>query len=258
MKLRTFFVPLIIALAFVVNAQAQKWEQVGKKGDWANTVEVVAMDGFIYSIEKDGTLFKTDKTGKYEQLGDKGAFKNVDNLAALDGWLWTVEGGILYKSNPKSGRWEKVSTDYGDTEAMVGMNGMIYTIESDGSVYETDKQGNYKRLGDKGDFQHATLFEAMDGYLWTVEQGALYRTNPRSARWETVDKDGWEKTVAMVGANGMLWSVEKNGTLYKTSTKTGDSEQVGPKGLMSNVDDMFALDGFLYAIESGTLYRMKM
>lgn len=249
---------MIIALAFVVNAHAQKWEQVGKKGDWANTVEVVPMDGFIYSIEKDGTLYKTDKKGNYEQIGSKGEFRNVNNLAALDGWLWTVEGGNLYKSNPKSGRWEKVSTDYGDTEAMVGMNGMIYTIESDGTVYETDKNGNYKRLGDKGEFRHATLFEGMDGWLWTVEQGALYKTNPRSARWETVDKDGWEKTVAMVGANGMLWSVERDGTLFKTNTKTGAEEQVGSKGDLSEVSDMFAMDGFLYVIEHGTLWRLKM
>ena len=141
MKMRTLLVLPLLAFAFVLNAQAQKWEQVGKKGDWANTVEVVPMNGIIYSIEKDGTLFETDPSGKYRQLGDKGAFRNVDNLAALDGWLWTVESGVLYKSNPKSGRWEKVSTDYGDTEAMVGMNGMLYTIESDGTVYETDKSG---------------------------------------------------------------------------------------------------------------------
>jgi len=216
------------------------------------------MSGFIYSIEKDGTLFETDPSGKYRQLGDKGEFRNVDNLAALDGWLWTVESGVLYKSNPKNGRWEKVSTDYGDTEAMVGMNGMLYTIESDGTVYETDKNGKWRQLGDKGEFKHATLFEGMDGYLWTVEQGALYKTNPRSSHWETVDKDGWEKTVAMVGANGMLWSIEKDGTLFKTNTKTGDEQQVGKRGDLSDVDDMFAMDGYLYVIERGTLYRMKM
>ncbi|TAE33869.1 MAG: hypothetical protein EAZ92_00340 [Candidatus Kapaibacterium sp.] len=258
MKIKTFLVSFIVALALVVNAHAQKWEQVGKKGDWSNTVEVLGMDGFIYSIEKNGTLYKTDKNGKYEQIGAAGEFSNVDNFAALDGWLWTVEGGVLYKSNPKSGRWEKVSTDYGDTEAMVGLNGMIYTIESDGTVYETDKQGNYRRLGDKGDFRNTKLFEGMDGFLWTVEQGALYKTNPRSMRWETVDKSGWEQTVALVGANGMLWSVERDGTLHKTNTKTGAEEQVGPKGSMSNVDDMFALDGYLYCIEAGTLWRLKM
>ena len=93
MKMKTLLVLPLLAFAFVLNVQAQKWEQVGKKGDWANTVEVVPMSGFIYSIEKDGTLFETDPSGKYRQLGDKGEFRNVDNLAALDGWLWTVGFG---------------------------------------------------------------------------------------------------------------------------------------------------------------------
>jgi hypothetical protein len=257
MKFKTILVVPVLFVIMAMNVFAQRWEQVGKKGDWANTVEVVPMDGFIYSIEKDGTLFKTDKTGRYQQIGGKGEFRNVANLAALDGWLWTVESGKLYKSNPATGRWEQVSTDYGDTEAMVGMNGFIYTIESDGTVYETDKKGNYRQLGDKGEFRRTKLFEAADGFLWTVEGGALYKTNPRSMRWEMVDKDGWENTVALVGAPGMLWSIERDGTLFKTNTKTGVEEQVGGKGSMRNVDDMFILDGFLYAIEEGTLYRMK-
>jgi hypothetical protein len=37
-----------------------KWELVGKEGEWKNKIEIVAMDGFLWSVEKDGSLFKTE------------------------------------------------------------------------------------------------------------------------------------------------------------------------------------------------------
>ncbi|MEP7324159.1 MAG: hypothetical protein ABI761_19675, partial [Saprospiraceae bacterium] len=92
---------VITGLTFIIPqlSTAQQWQQVGKKGDWEHTIDVVALGGKLYSIEKDGTLFKTDKDGYFEQVGAKGAFDNVDVLVALDGEIWTVEDGSLYHNN---------------------------------------------------------------------------------------------------------------------------------------------------------------
>ena len=45
-----------------------KWEMVGKEGDWKATVDMVGMDGFLWSVEADGSLYKTDPaTGNFTQ-----------------------------------------------------------------------------------------------------------------------------------------------------------------------------------------------
>ncbi len=61
-NLFSFSFTLITIILFLSSSTfAQRWEQIGKKGDWENTIDVVAMNGYLYSIEKNGTLFKTDK-----------------------------------------------------------------------------------------------------------------------------------------------------------------------------------------------------
>src|SRR6266436_3252486 len=84
-----------------------KWEMVGKEGDWKATVDMVGMDGFLWSVEADGSLYKTDPaTGNFTQVGDKGSFTKLKHLEAMDHLLWTVEGDSLYKSDPSTGKWE--------------------------------------------------------------------------------------------------------------------------------------------------------
>src|SRR5437870_258625 len=75
-----------------------KWELVGKEGEWKGTVDMVGMDGFIWSVEKDGSLYKTDPaTGSSSLLGEKGSFQNLKLIEGMDHMLWTVEGDSLYK-----------------------------------------------------------------------------------------------------------------------------------------------------------------
>ena len=142
---------LILALLFTTfllpQLNAQNWQQVGKKGDWANTIDVVAMGGYLYSIEKNGTLFRTDKQGNYEQLGNKGEFDNADVLVAMDNEIWTVEDGSLYRTDANTVSWQQVgkSGDWKNTEGMVSLNGRLYSIETDGTLYQTDKDGTWKQ-----------------------------------------------------------------------------------------------------------------
>ena len=43
---------------------AADWKQIGDAGDWSHTVAMTGMNGYIWSIEGDGTLFRTDKAGE--------------------------------------------------------------------------------------------------------------------------------------------------------------------------------------------------
>jgi hypothetical protein len=118
-----------IAILAAVPLCAQRvpadWQQVGKAGEWAETVAMVAMKGFIWSIESNGTLFKTDPRGNYQQVGPKGSFLHVTMIEALDGLLYTVEGGTLYQTNPETGSWRQLGEKgaWGDTAALAGLGG---------------------------------------------------------------------------------------------------------------------------------------
>ncbi|MBU1822751.1 MAG: hypothetical protein KKG00_14750, partial [Bacteroidetes bacterium] len=113
-------------------AQRNAWTQLGKSGDWQNTVDMVAMNGSLYSIESDGTLWRTDQNGNYEQLAEKGSFTDLILMVGLDGYLFTLEGnGTLYRTNTRTLRWEKLGADWKNTVAMTALNGFLYSIETD-------------------------------------------------------------------------------------------------------------------------------
>ena len=144
-----------------------KWELVGKEGDWKGTVDMVGMDGYIWSVEADGSLFKTDPaTGNFTAVGDKGSFTRLKLIEGMDHMLWTVEGDSLYKSDPATGKWERLGEGGGwaRTIDFVGLNGILYSVEPDGSLWKTDKSG-VDTLIDKGGFKGVTQLTEMGGKL---------------------------------------------------------------------------------------------
>ncbi len=102
----------VAIVALTVNSYAQKvsadWKQIGEAGEWSQTVAMTGMNGDIWSIEADGTLFQTDKSGHYEQIGPKGFFKHASTLEGLDGLLYTIEGGTLFRTDPANLNWQQV------------------------------------------------------------------------------------------------------------------------------------------------------
>ncbi|MCA0230159.1 MAG: hypothetical protein LCH91_06820 [Bacteroidetes bacterium] len=59
---------------------------------------MVADGGYLWSVEKDGTLFRTDKNGAYQQIGEKGLLSEVTLIVAMDAMLYVVENGTLYRT----------------------------------------------------------------------------------------------------------------------------------------------------------------
>jgi hypothetical protein len=232
-----------------------KWELVGKEGEWKNRIEIVAMDGFLWSVEKDGSLYKTDPaTGKSIQVGEKGSFENLTNLEGMDHLLWSIEAGTLYKNDPKTGKWEQVGKEgeWSKTIDFVGLGGFLYSIEPDGSLWKTDKSGNNTLL-DKGDFKGASHLTEMGGKLWTIEKGTLYQTDPNTLKWQQIGKDGgFSKISAMEGTTSFIWMIDKSGNLYKVDkdgTKTLLGDDYGETTILTS------LNGKLWTVEGGSLYR---
>src|SRR5436190_5886710 len=231
-----------------------KWEMVGKEGDCQNTVDMVGMDGFLWSVEADGSLYKTDPaTGNYTQVGDRGSFSKLKHLEAMDHMLWTVEGDTLYKNDPATGKWERIGEGggWGKTVAMAGLNGILYSIEPDGSLWKTDKSGN-DVLIDKGDFKGCSDLAALDGRLWTLENGILYSTDPSSLKWQEIGE--FKNISVMISGTEFLWMLDNSGTLLKVD-RNGTSTVVGEPGSYGTTTVLTTLGGKLWTVEHGNLYK---
>src|SRR5882762_2206356 len=115
-----FAIAILSAIPLVAQRVPADWQQIGKAGEWSETVAMAGMNGLIWSIESDGTLFKTDKRGNYEQVGPKGSFQHVTMIEALDGLPYTIEGGTLYLTDPETGNWRQLGEKgaWGNTAAL--------------------------------------------------------------------------------------------------------------------------------------------
>jgi hypothetical protein len=54
--------------------------------------------GYLWSLEEDGTLFKTDPLGNYMRVGGKGEYRGTKMLISIRESLYTVERGTLYRT----------------------------------------------------------------------------------------------------------------------------------------------------------------
>ncbi|MDX6384623.1 MAG: hypothetical protein QOK48_2196 [Blastocatellia bacterium] len=232
-----------------------KWELVGKEGDWKGTVDMVGMDGFIWSVEADGSLYKTDPaTGNFTQVGDKGAFTKLKLIEGMDHVLWTVEGDSLYKSDPATGKWERMGEGGGwaRTIDMVGLNGILYSVEPDGSLWKTDKNG-VDTLIDKGGFKGVTNLTEMGGKLWTIEEGTLYQTDPSTLKWSQIGKEGdFANITVMEGTGNFIWMIDSSGNLFKTD-KDGAKTKLGDDYGATKI--LTTLNGKLWTVENNNLYK---
>lgn len=232
-----------------------KWEMVGKEGDWQGTVDMVGMDGYLWSVKADGSLYKTDPAGgDSRQVGDKGSFQRLKLIAGMDHMLWSVEDDTLYKSDPNTGKWERSGEGGGwaRTIGMVGLNGILYSIEPDGSLWKTDKSGEDTQI-DKGGFVGCTQLTEMDGKLWTIEEGTLYQTDPATLKWLQIGKErDFANISVMEGAGSFVWMIDKSGNLYKVD-KDGTKIKLGDDYGETSI--LTTLNGKLWTVEGGSLYR---
>ena len=267
--LMTIFVGLIIGVSSFSSSQSLqaqprrpddvqvtgKWELVGTEGEWKNAVEMVAMDGALWSVEKNGSLYKTDPaTGKRTQVGEKGSFESIQNLEGWDHMLWSIEAGTLYKNDPKTGKWQQAGKEgeWSKTIDFVALGAFLYSIEPDGSLWKTDKNGT-NTLIDKGEFKGCTHLTEMGGKLWTIEDGTLYETDPTTLKWKQVGKEGeFSKINAMEGTKTYIFMIDKSGNLYKVDAdgkKTLLGDDYGDTRILTT------LDGRLWTVEGGNLYK---
>ncbi len=66
---------------------------------------------------------------------------------------------------------------WSDAPAMVAMDGSLWIID-DGRLYKVDKTGKYAEIGEGG-WSDAPVMAAMDGSLWIIDDRRLYRVTTK-------------------------------------------------------------------------------
>ncbi|MDQ2976014.1 MAG: hypothetical protein M3R69_11475 [Acidobacteriota bacterium] len=244
-----------------VSADTRDWTAGVNPGEWDDTIALTTLNGYLYTIEKSGALYRTDLTnGKWVQLG-KTDFANTEFLFAGNQNLFTIEtDGSLYRVSPVNGAWSRVGQAgaWRGTSALVTLNNSLYSIESSGALYRTDlSSGRWIQIG-MPEFANTEFMFADAQNLYTIEaNGSLYRVNPANGAWRGVGGPGeWKDTIGGTTLSGRIYTVERSGALYETNPATGAWKQIG-KVEFGKTQFMFGADGSLYSLENGDLYRIN-
>ncbi len=159
------------------------------------------------------------------------------------------------------GAWKQVGKAGAWKATMVGtvLNNKIYTVESSGTLYETNPgNGKWKQIG-KPEFASTRFIFAAQGSLFTIEKsGNLYKVNPANGTWKQVGKAGaWKATMAGTVLKDKIYTVETSGSLYQTDPATGKWKQQG-KAEFGKTRFLFAGGDSLFSIEKdGSLYKIN-
>jgi hypothetical protein len=176
-------------------------------------------------------------------------------LIALDGILFYIQRGTLQYADIKRNRGGQLDERgaWRNTLVISPMNSYLWSIESNGDIYKTDEQGNYRLIGK---FDGARFFAAMGGKLWVIDgDGTLWYSTPGDSRWEIAGYPrGFSRTIRLVTSPDYLWTLDNEGNMWRGDSK-GTWAQFGATGEYRNVSDIVVLNDHLYAIRYGSLYR---
>lgn len=230
--MKTFKTIALVLLSAVVFAQPGTVKQLGKAGEWANTLKAVEANGKIYTIEKSGILEVTDpSTGTWKQIG-KPDYQNTRFIFTDTKVIYTIEeNGTLHVINPADGSWKTI----GDTGTWAGtiagtiLNGKLYTTEKSGSLYAADLSTGARVQIGKPEFANMVRIWAANGKLYAHEgSGTLFEVNLSDGTYRQIGAtEGWADTMMGVVINNMLYTIESSGTLYETDLTNGKWKQIG-------------------------------
>jgi len=245
------FIALVLALALVKGdpAFASERAQIGKPGAWKETIAMASNGEAMFTVERDGWLYKSTVTGDYKKIGKK--------------------------------------PDFADTRLMFADENSVYTIEKDGSLFAVSIwDGTWKRVGAEGAWKDvsggfvrpvvwnpAALAAGETGFvrasdLWTVEAGSLVVTNLSTGARKVVGKKDFGEVVHLLnpnplttrfdedlGAKEVAFTVSKDESVHALNLESGHRNLLA--GSISG-SVAIAAEGFIYAFDiNGELKRVE-
>lgn len=209
---------------YLTNLRTGEWAPIGG-ADFAKTRFMLPGGNSLYTIESDGTLYRVDAgSGQWRALGQQGAWKKTTAATIIDQrWIYNTElDGYLYRTDARDGTFVRIGDrDFGSVERMHASGGLLYMLESNGSLYEASPDSGVRtRIGQQGEWKNTIASTIHNGLLYTVESsGRLYVTDLSSGRWQPIGRADFVNTTFLLSGRSSLFSIEKDGSLYRIETE---------------------------------------
>ena len=148
------------------------WRMVCDPEWWADTRMFINMNGYIWSIDNGGRLYRTNASCVSDRIGSDTI--GARSLAATGGKLWAVDENGLNVLDPDKGEWELVDADdYGGT-TLIGTADYLWTLDRDGTLSRAGAAGPWKQVGESREFHDVRFIFFIDDALYLVRGGTLY------------------------------------------------------------------------------------
>lgn len=279
-------VSMALLLVVVSIAAPGAIRKVGQLDDkWFKSyVGMIGFKGALYAIEvESGTLNAIDpKTANKKQIG----FLKFTKQAGMDTFFFyqydVVGDNIcmiagnrgMFCVNPANGKYNQVGKDWDwqKTVIFTGLNGKIYSVEKDGTLYVTDPGAGDSKKISGNDFSETAGMFSVNGKLFIVSKdGQLTQVNPEDGKGAKIGKpDDWTSFEGGFDIGGKLFMIRKGDAqdqfeyvLYAVNSDTGERKKLGkfiPK-LEGNKDlNSFAAAGDkIYALDDShnTLWEIS-
>lgn len=138
------------------------------------------------------------------------------------------------------------------------LNNKLYTVETDGAIYETDLTTTAKTAIGKAEYGNSRFIFATTTNLFIIDyNGTMFKVDPVKGGKEKVFLDAaWSDTYTFIAYKDNFYSINKKGVLTNTDLKTNTTRQMGTT--YSNIINMYATNDKLYLTEeSGKMYEMN-
>jgi hypothetical protein len=87
-----------------------------------------------------------------------------------------------------------------------------------------------QRIGTAGAWSDTRAAVASNNWIYTIEKGGLYRTNPYTGEWSQLGTAEFGNTQNMFALGPWLYTIETDGSLYRVGPGNGGWERVGRAG----------------------------
>jgi hypothetical protein len=115
------------------------WERVGAFAAYSQTWMCVICSENLITIEQNGTAYIIYSNGDYKLINDIN-YSHSTYVLSGSTCFYTIENNNLYATSLEDGKCTQIGETgaYANVNMAVGLNDKIYTLETDGKIYETD------------------------------------------------------------------------------------------------------------------------
>jgi len=146
-------------------------------GQWRRTAVISPMNSYLWSIETNGDIYKTDEDGSYRLIGK---FAGARFFAAMGGKLWAIDGnGTMWFNIPGETDWKMIAQPraFTRTTQLVTSPDYLWTLDNEGNMWRGDSSGHWSQVGATGEYKRVSNIVVLDGHLYAIRDGSLYRTH---------------------------------------------------------------------------------